>query len=130
SVRAVIGGFFGGSRVSLSPSLTLRAGEAFNSQFSLDRNDVDLPSGSFTTHLLRARLSYSFTPRLYVQTLLQLNDAADVWSANLRFGWLQAAGTGLFVVYNQTNGFDDILIPGVDNKSLIIKYSLLFNVLN
>jgi hypothetical protein len=130
NVRAVIGGFFGGNRVALSPSLTLRAGEAFNSQFGLDRNDVDLPSGSFTTNLLRARLSYSFTPRLYVQTLLQLNDAADVWSANLRFGWLQAAGTGLFVVYNETNGFADILIPGVDNKTLIIKYSFLFNVLN
>ncbi len=130
SVRAVIGGFFGGHRVALSPSLTLRAGEAFNSQFSLNRTDASLPGGRFTTNLVRARLSYSFTPRLYVQALVQLNDAADVWSANLRFGWLQTAGTGLFVVYNQTNGFDDILIPGVDNKTLIVKYSHQLNLLN
>ena len=130
SVRATIGGFFGGDRVAVEPSLTVRAGEAFNSEFSLSRNDVDLPSGSFTTNLLRARLSYSFTPRVYVQTLLQYNDAADVWSANLRFGWLHTAGTGLFVVFNQTNGFEDVLIPGVDNQTLIVKYSRLFNVLN
>jgi hypothetical protein len=130
SVRATIGGFFGGDRMALSPSLTLRAGEAFNSEFSLDRNDADLPDGSFTTNLFRARLSYSFTPRLYVQALLQLNDAADVRSANLRFGWLQTAGTGLFVVFNLTNGFDDVLIPGVDNQTLIVKYSRQFNVLN
>jgi hypothetical protein len=130
NVRAVIGGFFGGHRVALSPSVRLRAGEAFNSELGLSRNDVDLPSGSFTTNLLRARLSYSFTPRLYVQALLQLNDAADVWSANLRVGWLQAAGTGLFVVFNQTNGFDRLLIPGVDNQTLVIKYTRLINVLN
>jgi hypothetical protein len=130
SVRATIGGFFGGDRVALSPSLIMRAGEAFNSEFSLNRNDVDLPDGSFTANLFRARLSYSFTPRLYAQALLQLNDAADVWSANLRFGWLQTAGTGLFVVYNQTNGFDDVLIPGVDNQALVIKYSHQLNLLN
>lgn len=130
SVRATIGGFFGGHRVALAPSLSLRAGEAFNSELSLSRNDVDLPGGSFTTNLFRARLSYSFTPRLYVQALLQLNDAADVWSANLRVGWLHTAGTGLFVVFNQTNGFEDALIPGVDNKTMIVKYSRLINVLN
>jgi Domain of unknown function (DUF5916) len=130
AIRATIGGFFGGRRVALSPSLTLRGGDAFNSEFSLDQNDASLPDGNFTANLFRARLSYSFTPRLYVQALLQLNDAADVRSANLRFGWLQTAGTGLVVVYSQTSGFDDVLIPGVDNQTLIVKYSRLFNVLN
>lgn len=129
-MRAVIGGFFGGDRVALSPSLRLRSGDTFNSELGLSRNDIDLPSGSFTTNLFRARLSYSFTPRLYLQTLVQFNDAADVWSANLRLGWLQAAGTGLFVVLNQTSGFGDTLIPGLDNQTLIVKYSRLFNVLN
>jgi len=130
SVRATIGGFFGGNRVALSPSVRFRAGEAFNAEVGLDRNDADIPGGRFTTNLLRARLSYSFTPRLYIQTLLQVNDAADIWSANLRFGWLQAAGTGLFVVYNQTNGFDPVLLPGVDNQTLVVKYSHLLNLLH
>jgi len=129
SMRAVIGGFFGGERLTLSPGLRVRWGDAFNSEFSLDRNRIDLPGGSFTTNLLRARLSYSFTPRLYVQTLVQYNDAADLWSANLRLGWLQSAGTGLFLVFNRTSGFDALLTPGLDNQSLIIKYSRLFNVL-
>ena len=129
SMEAVIGGFFGGDRVTLSPSLRVRSGEAFNSQISLSRNLIDLPGGSFTTNLLLARLSYSFTPRLYVQTLMQYNDAADLWSANLRLGWLQSAGTGLFVVFNHTRGFDALLTPGLDNQTLIIKYSRLFNVL-
>ena len=31
---------------------------------------------------------------------------------NLRFGWLQAANTGLFVVYNDTRGLYDLFRPG------------------
>ncbi len=130
SMRAIIGGFFGGDRVSLEPAVRIRSGDAFNSEFSLSRNIIDLPGGSFTTSLVRARLSYSFTPRLYVQTLVQYNDAANLWAANLRLGWLQTAGTGLFVVVNHTSGFDAFLTPGIDNQTLIIKYSRLFNVLN
>ena len=130
AMETVIGGFFGGDRVTLAPSLQLRAGSAFNSEISYSRNMIDLPDGSFTTNLLRARLSYSFNPRLFVQTLVQYNDAADVWSGNLRFGWLQTAGTGLFVVINQSSGFDSLLLPGIDNQTVIVKYSHLFNVLN
>ncbi|MEZ4699033.1 MAG: DUF5916 domain-containing protein [Rhodothermales bacterium] len=129
-MQAVIGGFFGGDRVALSPTLRLRSGDRFNSEWSLSRNIVDLPGGRFTTNLFRVRLSYSFTPSLYVQSLVQYNDAADLWSANFRFGWVQTAGTGLFIVFNQTNGFDRLLLPGVDSQTVVVKYSRLFNVLH
>jgi hypothetical protein len=128
-VTAIVGGFFGGDRVALSPSLRLRSGEAFNAELGLSRNHLDLPNGSATTNLFRGRLSYSFSPRVYLQTLLQVNDAADLWSANLRFAWLSTAGTGLFVVLNQTSGFPDPLIPGVDHQLLIVKYTHLLNLL-
>ena len=114
----------------LTASLRLRSGEAYTSELGWSRNEVDLPGGSFTTNLIQARLSYSFTPRLYFQALVQYNDAAEVWSSNLRLGWLQSAGTGLFIVVNQTSGFDKALIPGLDNQTLIVKYSRLINVLN
>jgi len=39
---------------------------------------------------------------------VQYNDRADVWSMNLRVGWLQAANTGLFVVYNDTRGLYEL----------------------
>ncbi|MFQ5706131.1 MAG: DUF5916 domain-containing protein [bacterium] len=128
-VFANIGGFFGGDRVALSPALRLRLRERFNTELSLSRNDIDLPVGSFVTNLFRARISYSFSPRLFVQGLLQYNDRDDVWSTNLRFGWLQTANTGLFVVFNETrdtfdNAFD------IQNRSFIIKYSRLFDLLN
>ncbi|MDP7480905.1 MAG: DUF5916 domain-containing protein [Vicinamibacterales bacterium] len=127
--RTLVGGFFGGDRVQLRPQLSMRAGEAFNAQLSWDRNDIELPGASFVTNLGRARVNYSFTPRMFVQALVQYNDRADLWSSNLRFGWLSDANTGLFVVYNDTQGIGDVMLNGA-GRSLTVKYSLLMDMLN
>ena len=128
-MRATIGGYFGGDRISLSPSLRFRIGENFNTQLSLRHNNIDLPNGSFVTNLLTARISYSFTPRLFLQGLVQYNDRADIWSNNLRLGWLQSANTGLFVVYNGIRVHENQKW-GTRSRSLIVKYSQLFDLLN
>jgi Domain of unknown function (DUF5916) len=131
SMMAVIGGFFGGDRVTLTPTVRMRAGETFSTEVSYQRNDVDLPWGEFTTNLVRTRVSYSFDPRTFVQGLVQYNDRADLWSMNFRFGWLQAANTGLFVVYTDTRGLYDLFPnrPERTDRSLIIKFSRLFDVM-
>jgi hypothetical protein len=100
-VRVFAGGFFGGSRTTVEAGLRGRIGESFNAYVDYVRNNVDLPGGSFVTDLVKIRLSYSFTTRLYVQALVQYNSVIDNWSTNLRLGWLQTANTGLFVVYNE-----------------------------
>ena len=129
--RSTLGGFFGGSRVSAVSTLRGRIGEAFNSSVDYSRNDVSLPEGRFVTNLLRMRLSYSFSPRVYLQALLQYNDVIDNWSTNLRFGWLHAANTGLFVVYNENRDTDrDPLGIGVRDRSFTIKYSHTFDLLD
>jgi hypothetical protein len=124
------GGLFGGRRVAMTPRLRLRVGDTFNTELGLTRNDIDLPGGSFVTNTWRSRTSYSFTPRLFVQALVQYNDRADLWSSNLRLGWLQDANTGLFVVYNDTRelGRYDLVQPNT-GRSVIVKFSRLFDVL-
>jgi hypothetical protein len=129
--RVTLGGFFGGSRKSSVSTLRARVGEAFTSSADYSRNDVSLPEGRFVTNLLRVRLSYSFSPRVYVQALLQYNDVIDNWSTNLRFGWLHAANTGLFVVYNENRDTArDPLGIGVRDRSLTVKYSHTFDLLD
>lgn len=127
--RAVVGGFFGGHRRLLNPSLKARHGDALNLELGYERNDVELPGGSFDTNLAKARLSWSWTPRLFLQGLVQYNDQAELWSANLRFGWLSSANTGLFVVYNENR---DILGPGSGfrDRSLTLKFSRLVDLLD
>lgn len=126
--RSHIGGFFGGNRISMSPILRLRAGETFNSEFSLSRNDVDLPGGSFITNLFRTRITYSFTPRIFISGLFQYNDRDDIASMNVRFGWQQTANTGLFLVYNDSQT-DETGTFTTRFRSFIIKYSHLFDLL-
>jgi hypothetical protein len=96
---------------------------------SYSRNDIDLPNGSVVTNLTSVQVAYNFSPRLFVQTLLQHNDSADVVSVNFRVGWLQDANTGLFLVYNETEGIGDSLPTGA-GRSVIVKYSYLFDVLD
>lgn len=124
STRHTIGGFFNGNRIANSLTLAARTGDKFNSSFSYQRNDVDLEGGDFSTDIFRGRLTYSFTPRIYLTSLVQYNGVSSTWSANLRFGLLQQSNTGLFVVFNM---FDDTL--GNPNRSFTVKYSRLFDLI-
>ena len=135
-VRAVVGGFFGGNIVTLRPTVQARYGETLNLSLSYSRNDIDLPSGTTVTNLTSIRAGYNFSPRMFFQTLVQHNDSARLWSVNFRVGWLQDANTGLFLVYNETQGLYGGLedphdyIPAGAGRSLILKYSYLFDVLD
>ncbi len=129
SLRATIGGFFGGDRVALNPTIRFRAGDALTTEINYQRNDIKLPWGDFVTNLVRTRVSYSFSPRIFTQALIQYNDRADLWSMNFRFGWLQAANTGLFVVYTDTRGLYDLFDrPERTDRSLTVKYSYLLDL--
>ena len=126
--RNILGGFFGGTRLNYAGTFRVRANEALTAEIAFSRNDIRLPVGDFVTNLIQARVSYSFTPRVYIQSLIQYNDRAELWSANLRFGWLQAANTGLFVVLNEVSD-TDVFIGQPLARSITLKYSRLLNVL-
>jgi hypothetical protein len=125
-VRA--GGFFDGSRVSVETELRGRVGNALNGYLDWSRNDVSLSAGRFVTNLLRARVSWSLTPRLYVQALLQYNDRIDNWSTNLRLGWIQTANTGLFLVYNENR--ETATGSALRDRSVTLKFSRLFDLVD
>ena len=124
-----MGGFFGGDRLNVTPAIKFRYKDRFTSEFSSNYNKVNLPGGKFTTNVFRARLTYAFTPKMYIQSLLQYNNQSDLWSMNWRFIWQQSAATGLYVVYNQAEDYDGIPIAS-STKSFVMKYSYLFDVLN
>lgn len=127
-MRVNAGGFFGGDRVSLAPSLRLRRSETLTSQITWDYNNVNLPFGDFDVNLGRLRLSYSPTPKILVQILTQYNDREDEISTNLRFSWLRTANTGLFIVYNEIDEFGSNPQNQRTDRSLIVKYSHLIDV--
>jgi hypothetical protein len=75
-------------------------------------------------------LSYSFSPRVFVQSLVQYNDRANTWSSNFRFGWLQQANTGVFIVYTDSHLLDESpLRPTNADRAFIVKISRMFDAL-
>jgi len=121
-----IGGFFGGNRQNADVTIGYRFGDRFTSAIISKYNDVHLPDGNFITHLIKTRLTYAFSPKLYIQSLIQYNNQSDEWSMNWRFIWQQSAATGLYLVYNQTQDYDGIPMNS-KTKSLVVKYSHLFD---
>jgi hypothetical protein len=127
NMSATIGGFYSGDRVAMGPGMRMRLGDQFVTELSWWQNDVDLPEGDFVTKVGRLRLSFSFTPKIALEALLQYNNVDDFFSTNLRFSWLRKANTGLYVVYNDIEGFDSF--DGAQpNRSLVVKYTHMFDV--
>ncbi|MCY3613136.1 MAG: DUF5916 domain-containing protein [Gemmatimonadetes bacterium] len=137
--RINFGHFLSGSRAGGNGSLTWRPNPSFSTSARINYFNVNLPQGGFETVLLGMNFGYFFTPRIYVQSLVQYSNQVDSWSANLRFGWLNTAGTGLFIVYNDVQGLDypaglnhdgaRFVQSGTLARSLIIKFTRQFNLL-
>ncbi len=122
--RHILGGSFGGTRFINSGLVGVRLGDKFNSEYSIQQNNFDLQNGAFSATVFGARLSYSFTPRILAQALVQYNSEEDRVSANIRFSLLEQANTGLFVVYNAIRNPREI-----GARDFTIKYTRIFDVI-
>jgi hypothetical protein len=127
SLRGDFGAFYNGTRNGGNATITVRRGAALSTSLLVDYNDVQLDQGDFVRYLVGARVAYFFTPRIFAQSLVQYNNQARVWAANARFGWLNTAGTGLFVVFNdgrEADGFFRWVRPQA--RSIVVKYTRQF----
>ncbi len=122
------GKVYGGDRVVIESTLRFRAGASFNAELGNIYSSFDLPypGGNFDVNLARLRLSYSFTPKMSIQAVLQYEDETDTLSTNLRFSLLRTASSGLYLVYNE---FDERMSGlGPAQREFVIKYNYLFDV--
>jgi hypothetical protein len=123
-LRGDFGPFYDGTRNGGSVTFTYRRGASLTTALQFDYNDVRLEEGSFVRRLIGTRVGYFFTPRVFVQSLVQYNNQARVWAANARFGWLATAGTGLFVVLNDGEEADGFFQWGrPQSRSLVVKFT-------
>ncbi len=123
-----VGKRFGGDRVTITPTVRYRAGESFIAELGGVYTSFDLPypGGDFDVTLARLRLSYSFTPKMGIQAVVQYEDESETLSTNLRFSLLRTASSGLYLVYNE---FDERLTGlGPPQREFIIKYNYLLDV--
>jgi len=134
--RYDIGNFFSGDRLGGTAGVSFRRGATITGGVSITHNRLSFPQGDYNTTLSSVRMQYSFSPGVFVQSLLQYNDQTGIWSGNARFGWLDTAGTGLFLVYNERQTMDITGISGLyprhalelPERSLTLKFTRQFDV--
>jgi uncharacterized protein DUF5916/cellulose/xylan binding protein with CBM9 domain len=125
-LRWDVGTFLTGTQNSPTLNVLIRRGGRFTVDTNWAYRWIDLPEGAFKTNLGNMRVTYNFTPSVFLQSLVQYNDRTERWSTNLRFHVLETAGTGLFVVYNNTESLEGL---GPINRAFIVKYVRQFDLL-
>jgi hypothetical protein len=133
SGRIDIGGFYSGHRWGTASTLDTRLSDVFAAAVRVTYYNITLDEGEFENRLLSLRAAYSFSPRTYLQALVQYNDQTETFSGNLRFGWLNTAGTGLFLVYNDIENTGSLERTGVRrgplDRTFVIKYTRQFDLM-
>lgn len=96
------GGYFGGDRVSVGGNVLGRIGHSVLLQLSANHNSIDLPDQAPTTaDVYGANLDVFFSTRLMISAFVQLNDASQEFVTNLRFRWIHAPLSDLYVVLTE-----------------------------
>jgi hypothetical protein len=97
------GGYYNGTRLSASPSVTVRFNENFTLSPSYSYNTVDLPTGSFDTHTVGLRTVYNFNDQWLTNALVQYNSVSGRMSIFARLQYVLRGGfDNIFLVYKQS----------------------------
>ena len=121
------GSFFSGDKTAVGVSqgrVNVTPQVSIEPNYSV--NWVDLAEGSFTTHLLGTRVTYTVTPLMFASALLQYNSSIDAVSANVRFRWEYQPGSELFVVFNEERDTSVHRLRVLTNRAVIVKVNRLF----
>jgi hypothetical protein len=94
------GGYFDGTRLEKSVELQWRQSEHLFLGIAYTENDVDLPSGSFTSRLASLRSDIAFNSKWSWSNLLQYDNTAEVAGINSRLRYLPEAGKEVVLVLN------------------------------
>jgi hypothetical protein len=125
--RSFIGGYFGGYRVSNNLSFNIRPGDKFNTSIFINSNNLRLDNGELDAVISGLNLSYSFNPKMFIQSLIQYNNVTNLFSVNARYGLIRDANSGLYVVLNIVK--DDDISDYTNYQQITIKYTHTFDIL-
>jgi hypothetical protein len=98
------GGFFGGDRRETKVNFEWRQSAYFFLGLGVSQNDVDLPSGKFTSHLGSIRTNVAFNSRWSWSSFIQYDNVSEVLSVNSRLRYEPEAGREVLLVLNHGSG--------------------------
>jgi len=101
------GGYFGGDRFSMGGTLLGRIGHQVLMQVSANHNRIELPGQASTTaDVYGANLDVFLSTRLMGSAFVQWNEAREEMVTNLRFRWIHAPLSDLYLVLTERRDTD------------------------
>ena len=118
--------FYDGTRRQATAAVGARATSRLSAEVQYNRNDVELPWGSFLINLTTLRVDYTFSPRMTIRSLTQHNSATNEISNNIRYNFIHRPGSDLYIVYNELRqtGLPTDLFAKKD-RQLVVKLNYL-----
>ena len=119
------GGFYDGTRREVEIGLTLKPTTHFAVAATVDRNDVRLTAGSFTTLVNTIRFDFNFSPDVSWANLVQYDSESRIAGVQSRFRWILQPGNDLFVVLNRGwyRTSEGTYLPNFDRGSVKFQYT-------
>jgi hypothetical protein len=93
------GGFWSGSRSLYGFELTVKPYPGIRLSTELEKNDISLEEGDFSTYLLRVIGEWHLNPWVSVVGNLQYDDVSKVVGLFSRLRWILKPGSNLYFVY-------------------------------
>lgn len=115
-----IGDFYDGAKRSFDLGSDIRPNKNISLNVSYGLNRVNLPEGSFDTHLVGLRWNVSFTTNLLTSAYLQYSSSGELAGIQLRLNYIFRTIDNIYLVYNDTR-FTAGQFVHQDNRSLILK---------
>ena len=117
------GGFFDGDKDSYTLGVRFLLNYHFEADVSWEHDDVALPSGDFKTNLVSKRVLYSFSPRMFLNALIQYNSTDREIESNIRFNFIYKPLSDFFLVYNERRASTG----EVNERAIIAKITYVFD---
>jgi hypothetical protein len=96
------GEFYGGRRQYVQLAPVFRPVRLVSVEASYEYNDVTLPQGAFTTHLINGRMNFNVSNKWLTTTLAQYDSASARKVLFFRLNYIFRPGDNVFFVFNQT----------------------------
>ncbi len=100
------GGFWDGDRFRYGGRVSFRPNPGVEISTNIERNEVDLPGGSFNVNLYELTTDWTPTPWVATTGQFQYDNQSEVLGLFTRLRWIVKPGNDIFLVYSHNWRYD------------------------
>ncbi len=124
SLQLEKGSYYDGNRTRWGGGIAFHPMANLSLSTTVQRDNVDIPAGSYGLNLMLWRVNYAFSTRMFLNALIQYNSLTGQISSNLRFNLIHHPLSDLFIVYNDSH---ERWTGDLVGRSLSIKFTQMFD---